>query len=96
MAMTATWVPKEMMSEDSHVSLAASRLAQLLFDPAPKTTEGVAAMVEVLRPKLCQLFGTQKSSALLLIWDEEFLVSGLEPDFHFSIQLGLVWHSNPN
>jgi hypothetical protein len=50
--MTAAWMPKEMMSEDSDVLLAVSQLAaRTLFDPAPKTTEGVAAMVKVLKPK---------------------------------------------
>lgn len=78
--MTAAWVPKEMMSEDSDVSLAVSQLAaRVLFDPAPKTTEGVAAMVKVLKPKLCQLFGSQSSSAsaLLVIWDEQFQLAGM-------------------
>ena len=79
--MTAAWMPKEMMSEDSDVLLAVSQLAaRTLFDPAPKTTEGVAAMVKVLKPKLYQLFGSQSSSALsafLLIWDEQFQLAAM-------------------
>jgi hypothetical protein len=49
--MTAAWMPKEMMSEDSDVLLAVSQLAATISDPAPNTTEGVAAMVKVLKPK---------------------------------------------
>ena len=56
--ITAAWMPKEMMSEDSEVLMAVSRLvARVLFEPAPKTSAGVAAMVEVLKPKLYQHFG---------------------------------------
>ena len=76
--MTATWVQKEVMSEDSDVALAASQLAsRVLFDPSPKTPEGVAAMVKVVKPQLCQLFGSQSSSALLLIWDEHFQLGAM-------------------
>ena len=74
--MTAAWMPKEMMSEDSEVLVAVCRLAaRVLFEPMPKTTEGVAAMMKVLKPKLCQLFGSQSSSGLFLLWDEQFSVS---------------------
>ena len=66
------------MSEDSEVLVAVSRLAaRVLFEPTPKTTEGVAAMVEVLKPKLYQLFGSQSSSGLLLLWDEQFQLAAM-------------------
>ena len=77
--MTAAWMPKEMMSEDSDVLLAVSQLAATISDPAPNTTEGVA-MVKVLKPKLYQLFGSQSSSALsafFLIWDEQFQLAAM-------------------
>ena len=58
------------MSEDSEVLVAVSRLAaRVLF--------GVAAMVEVLKPKLHQLFGSQSSSGLLLLWDEQFQLAAM-------------------
>ena len=76
--MTAAWMPKEMMSEDSEVLVAVCRLAaRVLFEPMPKTTEGVAAMMKVLKPKLCQLFGSQSSSGLLLLWDEQFQLAAM-------------------
>eukprot|EP00435_Cladocopium_sp_Y103_P024478 s93_g6.t1 len=75
--MTAAWMPKETMSEDIEVLVAVSRLAaRVLFEPTPKTTEGVAAMMKVLKPKLCQLFG-QGSSGLLLLWDEQFQLAAM-------------------
>ena len=77
--MTAAWMPKEMMSEDSEVLMAVSRLvARVLFEPTPKTSAGVAAMVEVLKPKLYQLFGdSQSSNGLLLLRDEQSQLAGM-------------------
>ena len=77
--ITAAWMPKEMMSEDSEVLVAVSRLvARVLFEPTPKTSEGVAAMVEVLKPKLYQLFGdSQSSNGLLLLRDEQSQLAGM-------------------
>ena len=78
--MTAAWMPKEMMSEDSEVLMAVSRLAaRVLFEPTPKTSAGVAAMVEVLKPKLYQYFGghSQSSNGLLLLRDEQSQLAGM-------------------
>ena len=77
--MKAAWMPKEMMSEDSEVLVAVSRLAaRVLFEPTPKTTEGIAAMTKVLKPKLHQLFGnSQNSNGLLLLWDEQFQLAAM-------------------
>jgi len=77
--MTAAWMPKEMMSEDSEVLMAVSRLvARVLSEPTPKTSAGVAAMVEVLKPKLYQHFGdSQSSNGLLLLRDEQFQLAGM-------------------
>ena len=77
--MTAAWMPKEMMSEDSEVLMAVSRLvARVLFEPTPKTSAGVAAMVEVLKPKLYQHFGdSQSSNGLLLLRDEQSQLAGM-------------------
>ena len=77
--ITAAWMPKEMMSEDSEVLMAVSRLvARVLFEPTPKTSAGVAAMVEVLKPKLYQHFGdSQSSNGLLLLRDEQSQLAGM-------------------
>ncbi|CAL1147406.1 unnamed protein product [Cladocopium goreaui] len=64
--ITAAWMPKEMMSEDSEVLMAVSRLvARVLFEP-------------VLKPKLYQHFGdSQSSNGLLLLRDEQFQLAGM-------------------
>jgi len=72
--MKAAWMPAEaMMSEESEVLVAVSRLiARVLYEPPPKTSQGVAAMVEVLKPQMYQLFGNgQTSNGLLLLWDKQ-------------------------
>lgn len=67
--MKASWAPKDMMSMDgSLLSEEVSRLvARVLFDPPPKTAEGIGAMMKILKPKLCQAFGDKENSGLVLL-----------------------------